>query len=124
MERLVRPTVEEPIREQWTLVQAAVLQLREPGKAKGTNAAIERLGTLKTSGLAIIAGPDVSHDGVSAVASILEVIANPEQARLGLREILRSRRSEDQIEGQEKILGEGVEKHRRNHHHCHTPIQK
>ena len=29
-----------------TLVQAAVLQLREPGKAKGTNAAIERLGTL------------------------------------------------------------------------------
>lgn len=61
---------------------------------------------------------------VSAVASILEVIANPEQATLGLREILRSRRSEDQIEGQEKILGEGVEKHRRNHHHCHTPIQK
>ena len=78
----------------------------------------------KTSGLAIIAGPDVSHDEVSAVASILEVIANPEQARLGLREILWSRRSEDQIEGQEKILGEGVEKHRRNHHQCHTPIQK
>jgi hypothetical protein len=52
------------------------------------------------------------------------VIANPEQARLGLREILWSRRSENQIEGQEKILGEGVEKHRRNHHHCHTPIQK
>ena len=46
----------------------------EPGKAKGTNAAIERLGTLKTSGLAIIAGPDVSHDEVSAVASILQVI--------------------------------------------------
>ena len=44
--------------------------VREPGKTKGTNAAIERLGTLKTSGLAIIAGPHVSHDEVSAVASI------------------------------------------------------
>jgi hypothetical protein len=43
VERLARPTVEEPIRERWTLVQAAVLQLRESGKPKDKATAIERL---------------------------------------------------------------------------------
>jgi len=32
VERLVRPTVEEPIRERWTQVQAEVLQLQDKGK--------------------------------------------------------------------------------------------
>ena len=43
VERLVRPTVEEPIRERWTLVQAEVLQLRESGKPKDKKTAVERL---------------------------------------------------------------------------------
>lgn len=43
VERIVKPTIEEPIRERWTLVQAEVLQLRESRKAKDTKAAIERL---------------------------------------------------------------------------------
>ena len=34
VERVVRPTVEEPIRERWKAEQAAVLQLREAGKKK------------------------------------------------------------------------------------------
>jgi hypothetical protein len=37
VERLVRPTVEEPLRERWTAVQADVLQLLDPeGKAERT----------------------------------------------------------------------------------------
>lgn len=43
VERLVRPTVEEPVRERWTLVQAEVLQLRETRKKKDEKAALERL---------------------------------------------------------------------------------
>ncbi len=35
IERLVEPTVVEPIRERWTAVQAAVVQLEESGKKKG-----------------------------------------------------------------------------------------
>ncbi len=34
VERVVRPTVEEPIRERWVAEQAVVLQLREAGKKK------------------------------------------------------------------------------------------
>ncbi|MDP3909022.1 MAG: hypothetical protein Q8Q14_01400 [Gemmatimonadales bacterium] len=34
VERVVRPTVEEPVRERWKAEQAAVLQLREAGKKK------------------------------------------------------------------------------------------
>ncbi len=34
VERLVRPTIEEPVRERWTLVQAQVLQLRETGRTR------------------------------------------------------------------------------------------
>jgi hypothetical protein len=40
VERLVRPTIEEPVRERWTLVQAEVLQLRETGKEKDRKAAL------------------------------------------------------------------------------------
>lgn len=43
IERLVRPTVEEPIRERWTLVQAEVLQLRETGKKQSRDLAGQRL---------------------------------------------------------------------------------
>ena len=43
IERLVRPTVEEPVRERWTAVQAEVLQLRESGKPKDRAAAEQRL---------------------------------------------------------------------------------
>jgi hypothetical protein len=43
IERLVRPTVEEPVRERWTAVQAEVLQLREYGKPKDRAAAEQRL---------------------------------------------------------------------------------
>lgn len=49
VERVVRPTVEEPIRERWTAVQAEVLQLRDPaGKTPRTRRdhekqALERL---------------------------------------------------------------------------------
>jgi hypothetical protein len=43
IERLVRPTVEEPVRERWTAVQAEVLQLRETGKAKDRASAEQRL---------------------------------------------------------------------------------
>jgi hypothetical protein len=43
IERLVRPTVEEPVRERWTAVQAEVLQLRETGKPKDRLAAKQRL---------------------------------------------------------------------------------
>ncbi|MDO8500790.1 MAG: hypothetical protein Q7S20_03015 [Gemmatimonadaceae bacterium] len=43
IERLVEPTVVEPIRERWTAVQAAVLQLEETGKAKDKTAAVKQL---------------------------------------------------------------------------------
>jgi hypothetical protein len=43
IERLVRPTVEEPVRERWTAVQVDVLQLRETGKPKDRAAAEQRL---------------------------------------------------------------------------------
>lgn len=43
VERVVRPAVEEPIRERWTAVQAEVLQLRESGKAKAAAQAEQRL---------------------------------------------------------------------------------
>ena len=43
IERLVRPTVEEPVRERWTAVQVEVLQLRETGKPKDRARAEERL---------------------------------------------------------------------------------
>ena len=42
VERVVRPTVEEPIRERWVAVQAEVLQLKEGGK-RGRARAEERL---------------------------------------------------------------------------------
>src|SRR5690606_7384964 len=43
IERLIKPTVEEPVRERWTAVQAEVLQLRETGKPKDRAAAEQRL---------------------------------------------------------------------------------
>jgi len=43
VERVVRPAVEEPIRECWTAVQAEVLQLRERGKPKDVAQAEQRL---------------------------------------------------------------------------------
>ena len=43
IERLVRPTIEEPVRERWTAVQAEVLQLRESKKAKDREKAEKRL---------------------------------------------------------------------------------
>lgn len=43
IERLVEPTVVEPIRERWTAVQAAVLQLEERGKKKDRAEAIAQL---------------------------------------------------------------------------------
>lgn len=43
IERLVRPTVEEPVRERWTAVQAEVLQLRDTGRPKDRAAAEQRL---------------------------------------------------------------------------------
>ncbi len=43
IERLVRPTVEEPVRERWTAVQAEALQLRETGKPKDRAAAEQRM---------------------------------------------------------------------------------
>lgn len=43
IERLVQPTIEEPVRERWTAVQAEVLQLRESGKAKNRERAELRL---------------------------------------------------------------------------------
>jgi hypothetical protein len=41
--RIVRPTVEEPIRERWTAVQAEVLQIREGGRPKDRKLAEQRL---------------------------------------------------------------------------------
>lgn len=43
VERVVRPAVEEPLRERWTLVQADVLQLRQTGKKKDRQQAERRL---------------------------------------------------------------------------------
>jgi len=43
IERLVRPTIEEPVRERWTAVQAEVLQLTETAKAKDRETAEKRL---------------------------------------------------------------------------------
>lgn len=43
IERLIRPTIEEPVRERWTAVQAEVLQLRESKKAKEREKAARRL---------------------------------------------------------------------------------
>ena len=43
IERLVEPTVVEPMRERWTAVQAAVLQLEESGKKKDVTAAVKQL---------------------------------------------------------------------------------
>jgi hypothetical protein len=43
IERLVRPTVEEPVRERWTAVQAEVMQLRERGRPADVKAAEARL---------------------------------------------------------------------------------
>lgn len=43
IERLVEPTVVEPIRERWTAVQGAVLQLEETGKKKDRRAAVQQL---------------------------------------------------------------------------------
>ena len=45
IERIVRPTVEEPVRERWTAVQAEVLQLTGTGKAKDRAAAEQRVRT-------------------------------------------------------------------------------
>ncbi|HEU4648550.1 MAG TPA: DNA methyltransferase [Gemmatimonadales bacterium] len=42
VERLVRPTIEEPVRERWTLVQAEVLQLAHRGAAPRAEA-VEKL---------------------------------------------------------------------------------
>jgi hypothetical protein len=43
IERLIRPTIEEPVRERWTAVQAEVLQLREAKKPKERAKAEQRL---------------------------------------------------------------------------------
>lgn len=43
IERLVKPTVEDPIRERWTGVQAQVLQLRETSKKKDAEKAVAAL---------------------------------------------------------------------------------
>ena len=43
IERLVEPTVVEPIRERWVAVQAAVVQLEESGKKKDRDAAVKAL---------------------------------------------------------------------------------
>ncbi len=43
--RIIKPAVEEPIRERWTAIQAEVLQLRERGKPKDLRQAEERLRT-------------------------------------------------------------------------------
>lgn len=43
IERLIRPTIEEPVRERWTAVQAEVLQLRETKKPKDREKAEKRL---------------------------------------------------------------------------------
>ena len=43
VERLVRPTIDEPLRERWALVQAEVLQLRERGRPIDKKRAVARL---------------------------------------------------------------------------------
>jgi len=43
VERVVRPTVEQPIRERWTAVQAEVFQLRDTEKARDKKEAEQRL---------------------------------------------------------------------------------
>jgi methylase of polypeptide subunit release factors len=43
IERLVEPTVVEPIRERWTAVTAAVVQLEESGKKKDRESALKQL---------------------------------------------------------------------------------
>jgi hypothetical protein len=43
VERVVRPALEAPIRERWTLVQAEVLQLRERGRPQDKQHALNRL---------------------------------------------------------------------------------
>ncbi len=43
IERVVRPTIEDPIRTNWVLVQAEVLQLREHGTRQAQQRAIKRL---------------------------------------------------------------------------------
>lgn len=43
IERLVEPTVVEPIRERWTAVQAAMLQLKNTGKKKDVAAALKQV---------------------------------------------------------------------------------
>ena len=43
IERVVRPAVEEPVRERWSAVEAEVVQLTETGKAKDRERAAERL---------------------------------------------------------------------------------
>src|SRR5690606_28436299 len=43
VERLVRVTIEEPVRENWTIVQAEVIQLRERGRKKDLKTAVGRL---------------------------------------------------------------------------------
>lgn len=45
VERLVRVTIEEPVREEWTLVQGEVLQLRASGRAADARKAEKRLRT-------------------------------------------------------------------------------
>lgn len=43
VERLVRPTIEEPVRERWKAVEASVFQLRERGRKKDLKAAEKQL---------------------------------------------------------------------------------
>lgn len=43
VERLVRPTIDEPLRERWALVQAEVIQLRERGRPIDKKRAVARL---------------------------------------------------------------------------------
>lgn len=43
VERLVRVTIEEPVRDRWILVQAEVIQLRERGRPRDAKAALKRL---------------------------------------------------------------------------------
>lgn len=43
VERLVRPTIEEPVRERWRAVEASVFQLRERGRKKDLKEASQQL---------------------------------------------------------------------------------
>jgi hypothetical protein len=74
IERLVEPTVVEPIRERWTAVQAAVLQLEETAKKKDRTAAIKQLRSFRVtksrpwSAIPSVAGSALPHARPPAVS--------------------------------------------------------